>query len=202
MDIVITKRNKFFLSSADAYAMHRLRYIVFHDRLNWDVKTQNGLEFDDFDQLNPLYLLAKENGTLYGCLRLLPTTGANMLRDVFPELLSPHLDPYGEDTWELSRFAVRQQKLHSFGFSSLPLEMLAYAASFSRRMGKKRLITVTTLSMERLLKHAGLTPQRLGPVLKIGITNTVALSFELTDHAEITLLNAILRNHPLHSKAS
>jgi len=41
-----------------------------------------------FDDLNPLYLLSvDEGGELLGCLRLLPTTGPNMLRDVFNVLI-------------------------------------------------------------------------------------------------------------------
>src|SRR4051812_38342699 len=60
--------------------MHRLRAQVFHERLGWDVEVRDGWEIDRFDALDPLYLLSlDDDGHVRGSLRLLPTTGPNML---------------------------------------------------------------------------------------------------------------------------
>src|SRR5690348_17348093 len=37
--------------------MHRLRFRVFKERLNWDVTVSGDLEIDEYDALNPIYLL-------------------------------------------------------------------------------------------------------------------------------------------------
>ena len=37
--------------------MFRLRAKVFNDRLGWDVKVSNKREKDEFDELNPLYVV-------------------------------------------------------------------------------------------------------------------------------------------------
>lgn len=195
MEIATVKKGSISFSSTDERDMYRLRYSMFRERLNWDVESHGGLEFDDFDQLNPMYLIAKKNATLCGCWRILPTTGPNMLRDVFPELLAGSPAPCGEDIWELSRFAIYKQKTNMFGFSALPLQMMHHAVQFARRQGVKQLVTVTTIGMERLLKHAGLTPRRLGPALKIGVERAIALSFETDRSTEMALANTLSVRH-------
>jgi N-acyl-L-homoserine lactone synthetase len=88
--------------------MHKLRRKVFHDRLKWQVTVISRWEIDGYDALNPLYVVAlDEDERVIGGLRLLPTTGFNMLNDTFSELL-----PDGERfssplVWESSRFSVR-----------------------------------------------------------------------------------------------
>lgn len=67
--------------------MHRLRARVFAERLQWDVRVENGQERDEFDQLKPLYLLSiDETGALEGSLRLLPTTGPTCCVTCLPGL--------------------------------------------------------------------------------------------------------------------
>ena len=70
-------------------AMFRNRAVTFSERLGWDVTVKDGYERDEFDDANPLYLVSVDPNTneYWGSLRLLPTTGPNMLRDVFSCLL-------------------------------------------------------------------------------------------------------------------
>ena len=37
--------------------MHRLRYRIFKERLDWDVQFSGDMEIDEFDALYPTYLL-------------------------------------------------------------------------------------------------------------------------------------------------
>ena len=66
-----------------------------------------GRERDAFDDVNPLYLVSVDPVTeeYWGSLRLLPSTGPNMLRDVFPQLLDGE---YIESAtiWECSRICA------------------------------------------------------------------------------------------------
>src|SRR5271166_7099578 len=70
-------------------AMLRNRAEIFSGRLGWEVAVKDGYERDRFDDMNPLYLVSVDPNTeqYWGSLRLLTTTGPNMLRDVFPHLL-------------------------------------------------------------------------------------------------------------------
>ena len=88
-------------------AMFRNRAENFAERLGWEVVVKDGYERDMFDDANPLYLVSVDPDTeeYWGSLRLLPTTGPNMLRDVFPQLLDG--DTVESATiWESSRICT------------------------------------------------------------------------------------------------
>jgi len=73
-----------YFSPQDITHMHQLRSKVFKDRLGWDVNAEDGLEIDEFDQLNPIYLLSKnDHNDVEGCLRLVPTSQPYMLEKIF-----------------------------------------------------------------------------------------------------------------------
>ena len=67
---------------------YQLRKHVFHDALSWDVITKNDREIDEYDALDPIYVVWCNNDfrQLYGGVRLLPTDGPTLLRDVFHNL--------------------------------------------------------------------------------------------------------------------
>jgi acyl homoserine lactone synthase len=95
----------FFPKEIDA--MFRNRAETFSARLGWGVIVKDGYERDEFDSANPLYLVSVDPDTeqYWGSLRLLPITGPNMLRDVFPQLLDGE---YIESAtiWESSRICA------------------------------------------------------------------------------------------------
>jgi len=39
--------------------MFQFRHRVFHDLLGWEVNSERGMERDEYDDLNPVYLIAK-----------------------------------------------------------------------------------------------------------------------------------------------
>ena len=89
-------------------AMFRNRAVTFAERLGWDVTVTDGYERDEFDDANPLYLVSVDPNTneYWGSLRLLPTTGPNMLRDVFPCLLEEGEFIESATIWESSRICA------------------------------------------------------------------------------------------------
>jgi predicted GNAT family N-acyltransferase len=73
-EILLIQRGDARLGQTTLEQMYRLRHAVFHDRLGWEVTSDNGLEHDAFDQANPVYVLARGNDDdLAACRRLLPT---------------------------------------------------------------------------------------------------------------------------------
>ena len=89
-------------------AMFRNRAQIFSERLGWNVSVSNGRERDVFDDANPLYLVSVDPLTkkYRGSVRLLPTTGPNMLRDVFPFLLQQGECVESPTIWEISRICA------------------------------------------------------------------------------------------------
>jgi len=60
--------------------MFQLRARVFGGRLGWEVQVNNGREYDQFDDLNPAYVIGLDaDGHLVSCARFLQTTGPHML---------------------------------------------------------------------------------------------------------------------------
>ncbi len=100
------------------FAMHRFRKRVFKDMMGWDVPVINDgeLEVDDFDLPHALYLLAlSPAGDVTGSMRLLPTDGPTMIRNVWPESLQHIALPSDPKIWEISRFAVDCGDVKSVG---------------------------------------------------------------------------------------
>jgi acyl homoserine lactone synthase len=164
--------------NSDINEMYRLRARVFHGRLGWDVPTIAGMEIDGYDALGPHYMLIhSDDGQLRGCWRLMPTEGPHMLKDTFPQLLHGEQAPVGRHIWELSRFAIETGgEEQSFGFTDMTIHAIQEVMNFAQRMGITRYVTVTTTSIERLLRRTGIDISRLGPPVQIGVERAVALN--------------------------
>jgi len=153
--------------------MFRLRYNVFHQKLGWQVDGTNNQERDDFDYLNPIYMIAGDQRdraryseqSAQGCWRLLPTTGPNMLANTFPQLLRGEKLPITESVWELSRFAVTSSSRRYKGqiyLSDLTYAMIAQLIAFADTNNISQYVTVTSVSVERLMKRCDIPMIRFG----------------------------------------
>jgi N-acyl-L-homoserine lactone synthetase len=172
---IVTKDNEEH-NVSNLYEMHRIRKAVFKDRLGWDVTLTGELEVDEYDALGPSYLLSMDKyGNLNGCVRLLPTTGPNMLRDIFPSFVTKAALPCGERVWEASRFAVsRNSTAAELGISQTTYDLLIGVLKFGLSNGISMIACVVDVRMERILRRAGWQLERLGPAHRIG--NTIAMA--------------------------
>jgi acyl homoserine lactone synthase len=165
-------------------AVHMLRAKVFKERLQWDVTVEDGREIDQFDSEDPLYLLSvnKKTQRLEGCVRLLPTTGPNMLRDVFPVLL-----PEGEEIespiiWESSRFCI-DPELPSSGdgrINRTTTELLCGLVEVGLKAGLSHIVSVYDARMARIFRTANCPAETIGTPVRIGRVLTHAGLFEIT----------------------
>jgi N-acyl-L-homoserine lactone synthetase len=145
------------------------RYQVFVEHLGWQLPAQGEAETDPFDGPEAVYVVAEEpNGELSGCARLLPTSSPYLLSRNFPEVLNGAPAPCDSTIWELSRFCAVQlssrkhTSLSDFPNSSAAMLMRA-AMSCAADYGARRLVTVTALAMERLIRRLGIHSHRMGP---------------------------------------
>lgn len=180
MQLVVNAGPRTNFSKPDLVAMHRLRARVFSDRKGWQVPVMSGMEIDGYDALDPYYvLLHEQGGVLRGCWRLLPTDGPYMLKDTFPQLLHGAPAPCDPQVWELSRFAMDHGALPGFGFSTAALQSVMAVIEFGQRCGIREFVTVTTTSVERMLRRAGLALHRFGPALEVGVETAVAIRVDI-----------------------
>jgi acyl homoserine lactone synthase len=166
--------------------MHRMRFRVFKDRLDWDVQTSGKMEIDEFDALHPVYLLQRaSDDRIQGCVRLLPSTGPTMLRDTFPVLLDGAAAPASSTMWESSRFALdvlADAPKAAHGIASATYELFAGMIEFGLSRRLTEIVTVTDARMERILRRAGWPLRRIGKPHTLG--NTLAVAGYLDVSAE------------------
>jgi acyl homoserine lactone synthase len=185
--IIIGRAGEHGLGATLLDSMYRLRCEVFHQRLRWDVRVENGREHDWFDLIGPHYLVAHDGAaTALGCCRLLPSQGPNMLRDIFPGLLDGAPAPAGPDIWEVSRFAISQRCAgDGFGFGEVPASMLADMFRFAAAHGVRDLVGVTSAPIERMLRHLGLRIERLGHAQRIGEVMSLAFRMPVAENVAV-----------------
>lgn len=168
----------------DLAEMHRLRYRVFKQRLDWDVQVSGDMEVDEFDVLRPVHLLHRSgDGRLQGCVRLLPSIGPTMLRDTFPVLLDGQPAPRSESVWESSRFALDippEALKATSGIASATYELFAAMIEFGLSVRLTEIVTVTDARMERILRRAGWPLRRIGKARPLGNTTAVAGCLEVS----------------------
>ena len=173
------------IGATEVNAMFRFRKQVFQDLLGWEVDSREGMERDAFDDLDPVYMIARTpQYQIQGCWRLLPTTGPYMLRDVFPELLEGQAVPCAPDVWELSRLAVlptEQEARERGSMCPVTLRMFRAVTEFAQRNGIRRYVFVTSVGVERMLKRMGVPLARFGTgkAVRLGKVLSVVLWVEV-----------------------
>ncbi len=171
----------FFPKEIDA--MFRNRAETFAERLGWEVVVKAGRERDVFDDANPLYLISVDPITeeYWGSLRLLPSTGPNMLRDVFPRLLDGDYIESGT-IWECSRICAidspRQPQRNGSGVNYVLNELILGIGEVAVAAGLTQVAAVFDARMLRVLRAAGCSPEIIGTPQPIGDVMCYAALFD------------------------
>jgi N-acyl-L-homoserine lactone synthetase len=165
--------------------LYKYRYEVFVERLGWEMDTPFHRETDQFDHEDTVYITAhNEKDEIVGCSRLLPTTSPYLLEIVFPQLLNGAQPPKSEDIWELSRFTSLElgnnSPTHNGQFSlEVSVDLLTKSLAYAKQHGAKRIITVSPIGIERLLRRAGFMASRAGAPMIIDGHPLVACWLEI-----------------------
>lgn len=179
------------------------RHRIFVEQLGWDLPNeQKGLERDQFDGPDTLYVVAKDSaGNLCGCARLLSTEHAYLLSSVFPGLMDGQPLPNSSEIWELSRYTTqplggdvlsREQQKQRFA------ALLKAVVEAALERGAKRLITFSFLGVERLARNFGLHVHRAGAPQMIDGKPVLAFWIELDEQTRNALgisEKAVARTH-------
>ncbi len=139
-------------------SMFRDRSAQFKTRLGWDVSVdENGLERDEYDDLNPLYVIWENaDGTHGGSMRFLPTTGRTMVNEHFTDILgggtivSPLI-------WECTRFCLNPQ-----AESRVAAALMLAGGEIMEGFGVAHFAGVFDARMVRIYRLIGASPEILG----------------------------------------
>ncbi|MBU2849947.1 acyl-homoserine-lactone synthase [Acidithiobacillus ferrivorans] len=172
------------------------RHQVFVERLGWPLHTENGMESDQFDRPDTVYVVAQDvHGHITGCARLLPTTGPYLLGEVFPQLLNGLPLPCSPDVWELSRFAAIEPKKQNVVASSVARQLLVESLVCAVGHGARRVITVTSIGVERLLSRSGFHAYRAGPPIIYDGQMVVACWIDMECNSHLNAMKSFIHEY-------
>ena len=131
----------------------------FKTRLGWDVTVDaRGYEQDEYDALNPLYVIWEEpDGSHGGSMRFLPTTGRTMVNDHFGDLISgPITSPV---IWECTRFCLTRG-----AGGHVAAALMVGGGEIMQNFGIEHFVGVFDARMVRIYRMIGASPDVLGTV--------------------------------------
>ena len=139
-------------------SMFRDRAKQFSDRLGWDVSVDaQGFERDEYDAMNPLYVIwERADGLHGGSMRFLPTTGPTMVKDHFAHLLNGEQFESGL-IWECTRFCLAPDAERKVAAA-----LVLGAGELMDRFCLVSYIGVFDPRMERIYRLYGVTPHVVG----------------------------------------
>lgn len=137
--------------------MHRDRAAQFHDRLKWDVTVDaRGWEQDEYDSLNPLYVIWEEPGGIHGgSMRFLPTSGRTMVNDHFGDLSNTRIE--SPLIWECTRFCLAPN-----ASAKVAGALMLAGGELMRAFSLTHLLGVFDARMIRIYNMIGAAPEVLG----------------------------------------
>jgi len=190
---LVTSANK------DRYAalvdgMFRDRKRVFVDRLKWDIPVVDGVyEKDQYDTADAIYLIVDDpnTGRHRGSVRLLPTSGPHMLKDIFPQLCEGEV-PVGADIWEATRICTSPDLE---GIDPKEVRRLIYIASFEFALlyGVSRMTMLTHMEYLSRLLAFGWECRPLGLPQDYHGQKLGAIEFSVTP-ASLQIMRAMFHN--------
>lgn len=141
-------------------SMLRDRAAQFHTRLKWQVSVdEDGFEQDQYDALNPLYVIwQRPDGRHGGSMRFLPTTGDTMVNDHFSHLIggAPIAAPA---VWETTRFCIAPDATDGSRVAAL---LMMAGAQLGVGFNLSHSIGVFDARMVRIYRKLGWAPEVLG----------------------------------------
>ncbi|MEL7213924.1 MAG: acyl-homoserine-lactone synthase [Pseudomonadota bacterium] len=140
-------------------AMFRDRADQFKRRLGWEVRVdENGFERDEYDDLNPLYVIWETPGGGHGgSMRFLPSVGRTMVNDHFAHLTDARIA--SPAIWECTRFCLAADAAPNVS----ALLMLA-GSELMTRFHVTHFVGVFDARMVRIYQRIGASPEVLGSV--------------------------------------
>ncbi|TMV06393.1 autoinducer synthase [Ruegeria sediminis] len=167
--------------------MFELRARVFGGRLGWDVKIEDGKEIDEFDHLDPAYVIGLDDeGNVVAAVRALQTTGPHMLADVFCAILDGEPPIRSATMWESTRFCVDTQRLNrgkdKNSVSYATCELMIGSLEYARSAGIQDIVTVIDPVMDRVLKRSDNAPyDYVGKTVPMGKVPALAALLDCTE---------------------
>jgi acyl homoserine lactone synthase len=143
-----------------ADSMYRDRCTQFRDGYGWDLNVDlKGREIDQYDLMNPLYLILKDkNGGHLGSTRLMPTTGPTMIADHFSDM-TDGVQIESSLIWETTRFFIADRGKDSVRNAAA---LMWAGCQLGLRSGIEFYVGITGAHMTRVFAACGWPAEIIG----------------------------------------
>jgi N-acyl-L-homoserine lactone synthetase len=152
--------------------MFRLRARQFHDRLGWDVRVVDGMERDQYDDEDPVYVIYtdEDQTRVIGSMRLLPTTGPTLVADYFADTAPDASQLASPTIWECTRFCVDEDYLGREEATFASGVLFAALGEVALDAGIQSILGNFDARMLRLYRRVGCEVEILGSTERYGPT--------------------------------
>lgn len=181
MIYVIDKRNRrgFQLQIEQ---MFRLRHGIYVGRRGWKaLEKADGRDVDQFDTDATVYLLSiDDEGMVTGGLRLNPTTGPHLIRDIFPHTVAGEI-PVGEHIYEFTRWFVVKERVSAEENSRVAGELLVAMLEYGKHIGLTHISLCCDAFFWKTMQQTRWDVRRLGPITRYPEGKCITVLFEVSD---------------------
>ncbi len=151
-----------------------LRKKIFVDEMSWSLFHDNRMEFEQYDSLSSVYVIAHSHGRVLGGARLVRTDQKQsagkivysyMIRDAYlgnlpglPPDLCTHEPPEDEKVWELTRFTSAKNQF-------VGKAILDQTNAFLKSQNANRCLFLGPPTFMRMARSMGYQPEPLGKIV-------------------------------------
>jgi acyl-homoserine lactone synthase len=182
MIYVIDSRNRDGFP-AQIEEMFRIRHDIYVGRRGWSaLKRPDGRDIDQFDTDRTVYLLGlDEEARVTAGLRLNPTTGPHLIRDIFPHTVTNEPIPVGEHIYEFTRWFVVKERVSSGKKSRVAGELLVGMLEYGKQIGLTHISLCCDAFFWKTMRDTRWDVRRLGPVTRYPEGKCIAVLFEVSE---------------------
>ncbi|AHL36890.1 hypothetical protein CD58_16045 [Pseudomonas brassicacearum] len=180
-----------------------IRKLAFIDRKKWDIESYQGsaYEWDEYDDLDAIYIYAHINDRVTGCVRLRPSNKPTLMNGALSFILpTDQPRPCSRYCWEATRFALSTDSFTTGELTQANVDIRTAALflsmiKFAQQQNIHLYEIVVDTMMEKILKRSGWTVDRrniaLGSKGEKIIYGTLPCSY--ATYEEVLSKNAINR---------
>ncbi len=176
--IDIVSRENAHLYAQELEEMFRLRHRFFVDKMGWTgLRKLDGLERDQFDTDDTIYLLLIEDGAVVGSHRAMPTMKAHMFSEIFPHLCDVRGVQRAPDIYEAGRTCIEEDAFSPDRLRQVRQLMMAGLFEFCSRAGIRQFTCLCPLGIVQKYLRIGVDVKPLGVPTEIDGVICVAAAF-------------------------
>lgn len=190
---IVTAENRNLFRHA-LMEMHLQRKQVFIDELGWPLQADAGVEIDEYDSEDAIYLIEAQSprAPVTGSARLLRTDRPHLLGDRFSHLCASG-PPAGPDVWEATRFCPAPDTAPGPARHRMLARMIAAIMETALIFGTRQVSFVASAALAPLALKVGWSAKALGPSHRTGRERVRAFAADIDAEglARVRAQNAI-----------